>query len=182
MTESSSSFTDQERQLLEARARAVAPRQGDSAGDGLGEELIVVRCGAGLYGLRGRDVIAVAALTRLSPLPLGAPHVAGLTAFRGTVLVVFHLYAVLGAPPTLSEYGRMVVLDDECALAVDVVERLEPLQELRPAPIGLVRAATLIEGVTESGVAVLSVEALRQSESFVVDISVSDVASWARTP
>lgn len=182
MSETTTPFTDQERRLLEARGRAVAPRPGDSVQGTLAEELIVVRCGAGLYGLRGRDVIAVAGLTRLSPLPLGPSHVAGLTAFRGTVVVVFHLYAVLGAPPTLSEYGRMVVLDDECALAVDVIERLEPLGDLRAAPVGLVRAAALIEGVTESGVAVLNVEALRQSESFLVDIPVSGVASWASTP
>jgi chemotaxis signal transduction protein len=172
----SDSFTPEERRILDARARAAAaPVRTDV--EAREHELIVIRSGTDLYGLRGREVRAVAALTRLSPLPQSPPHVAGLTVFRGGVLVVFHLHALLGAAPTLSEHGRMIVLDDDCALAVDAVERLEALGELRPAPEGLERAAGWVQGVTSSGVAVLDIDRLRSSDSLLVDIPRTHIAS-----
>lgn len=169
-------FTPEERRLLEARARAAAAPVRSEV-EGRQHELIVIRSGADLYGLRGREVRAVAALTRLSPLPQSPPHVAGLTVFRGAVLIVFHLHAVLGAAPTLSEHGRMIVLDEDCALAVDAIERLEALGELRPAPERLERAAGWVQGVTSSGVAVLDIERLLRSDSLLVDIARTRIAS-----
>jgi chemotaxis signal transduction protein len=175
-------FSSEERAVLESRAReAAAPRAVTRAGSE-GEAVIVVRCGPDSYGFRGADIRAVAALTKLSPLPLSPPHVAGLTAFRGTILVVFHLHAVLGAPPTLSEYGRMVVLDDECAIAVDAIERSEEVDALRPPPPGLHRAAALLEGITASGVALIDVRALCGSDALTVDISPNDVARFVGKP
>lgn len=176
-------FSPEERTILEARAAAAASTAARVPQVQIElEDLVVVRSGADLYGVRARSVRAVAALNRLAPLPAAPAHVAGLTAFRGNVLVVFHLHAVMGIPPTPSEYARILVLDDECALAVDAIEGIEPLADVRPAPEGLDRAASFVEGVTPSGAAVLDVEALLRSDRLLVDIAGSDVGSSESSP
>lgn len=174
-------FSAAERRVLEARARAAAAPGLESRGASSTDEVIVVRCGAGLYGLPGREVIAVAALTRLSPLPLMPPNVAGLTTFRGGIVIVFHLHALLGMPPSLSEYGRMILIEADCGLAVDSVERSETLRELCPPPHDLVTSATLVQGVTYSGVTVIDVEELRRSEALVVDIPAINIGEFGPT-
>ena len=124
-------------------------------------------------------------ITRLTPLPHAPPHVAGLTTFRGGIVVVFFLHAVLGAPTSVSEHGRMVILDEGCAVAVDSVERVERFarEELLPAPAGLSAAvAGLVEGVTPSGVAVIRIDALLASERMFVDIETVGVATFSGSP
>lgn len=174
-------FSVEERAILEARGRAAAAT-GTDAGVAPELEILVARSGQELYGLPEPDVRAVAALTRLSPLPGAPAHVAGLSVFRGGIVVVFYLHAILGGPPTLSEHGRMIVVDEDCALAVDSIERLEPVDHFRPAPEGLQRAAGLVTGVTPSGVAILDLKRLVRGNLLTVDIRESGVASSGAKP
>lgn len=178
---SEAELTPEELSTLEERARGLAaiPSAGPQAE--LGVEVVVVRSGRDRYGLPGDAVRAVGPITQLTPLPHAPPHVAGLTTFRGGIVVVFYLHAVLGAPTSVSEHGRMVILDESCAVAVDSVERVERVvrEALRPPPEGLSAAVgRLVEGVTESGVALVRIDALLASERMFVDIETVGVATF----
>jgi purine-binding chemotaxis protein CheW len=172
----------EQRARLDARTRSLAApstQEGESEGE---IDVVVMRSGRDRYGIPGAAVRAVAPLTRLSPLPHGPPHVAGLTSFRGGIVVVFYLHAAVGAAPSVSEHGRMVVLDEGCAIAVDAIESIEriaPMRLLGP-PEGLAaETAKLIEGVTASGIAILRIEALMASDRLAVDIDVTNVGTFA---
>ena len=169
-------WSDEDRAILEARTRSLAaPPFARESGEGI--EALVLRVGGERYTLPADAVRAVAALSRLSPLPHSPPSVAGLTSRGGVIVPVFHLRAVLGLALTaLPEYGRIVLLGEgsgQLALIVDAVEgttRVDPTS-LRPAPSTLVATAgALIRGVDRDGVPLLDPEALLASDRLFIDI------------
>jgi purine-binding chemotaxis protein CheW len=165
----------EDRALLIARARSLARAAAPETAPGPTFDVLVVRSGRDRYGVPTGAVRAVGPLTRLSPLPHAPPHFAGMTTFRGGIVLVFYLHAAMDAPPTVSEHGRMVVLEEGCAIAVDAIERIERVSSsalLAPPTTISAAAATLIEGMTKSGVAVLRVPDLLASERLSLDIDV----------
>lgn len=125
--------------------------------------------------LDARSALAIAPLSRLTPVPFAAPHVAGLTARRGRAIPVFHLRVLLGLPLSqLPETSRVVVLDapGQPALAVDSVQDddLPEDDALRAPPETMAPAArALLRGTTADARLVLDVAALIASPLLTID-------------
>lgn len=177
MSEGKSRWSAADRLILEARTRALATPLA-SPGRASVSEVIVVRIGGERYGLPAAAVHAVAALTRLSPLPHAPPEVAGLTARGDQILPVFHLRAVLGLALTaLPEYGRVVLLgegSEQLALIVDAVEgmRTVDVSTLGPVPATLsASVGALVLGVDAEGVPLLDPAALLACDRLFIDIA-----------
>jgi len=121
------SWSPEERAILDARTRALARPTAQTARS-RGADL-VLRVSGERYAIAASEVIAVAALTRLTPLPHAPPELVGLTSRSGRVLPVFDLRAVLGLPlATLPEHARMIILgtgDSPVAVTVDAVDPSE---------------------------------------------------------
>ncbi|MEW6283217.1 MAG: chemotaxis protein CheW, partial [Candidatus Eremiobacterota bacterium] len=60
--------------------------------------LLAVRVGGAPYAVRLSELSAVAAKPRIAALPGGPPELAGLVSFRGGLLPVWDLAALLGHP------------------------------------------------------------------------------------
>ena len=97
--------------LLDARTRAVAaPIVAASEGGERGLALVVA---GERYAVAARAVRTVAELRRFTPLPHAPAHVAGLAAWGGVVVPVFHLRVLLGLSlAALPEYGRVVFVGE----------------------------------------------------------------------
>ena len=164
--------SDETEALLKERAERFRHDATSASVDGTA--MVVVRAGRDLYALEAARVVAVGELSRVTPIPHAPTHVFGFASLRGEVLVVFHLHGVLGVPPSPSEHGRIVVLGDGIALAVDAVERFTPIDlgALRPPPPALgAAAAALVRGVDADGVATLDIDEMMRSERLVVDVA-----------
>lgn len=161
--------------LLDARTRAVAapPRRVELPA----EPCLSVIVAGERYALPARAVRAVGELRRLTPLPRAPAHVAGLTAWGGAVVPVFHLRVLLGLPlAALPEHGRVVYLGegaDALGVIVDAVHDAGAIAETADgdalasahAPRPMVRA------VTRDGVALLDAAAICASELTTVRIA-----------
>ena len=135
---------------------------------GAADDGVVVRLGAGRYGLPLAAVAEVGrppALTRVPGLP---GWVAGLANWRGRVLAVVDLRPLLGAEPgPPARRNRLVVVLREgvaVGLLADAVEGTAALPAAAAPPaVGLAaRAAELLRGVTDrhGPVALLDVAAV----------------------
>lgn len=173
--------------ILRQRSVALA-RSASAEPSAPSTEMVSVRCGPDRYAIEARSLSAVAALTRLTPLPHAPRELAGLFGHAGRIVPAFYLSAVLGLPlTTLPEFGRVVVLgagDDQVALVVDAVEgvvfcRPAELQELPPTIGPLARE--LIVGIDPGGFAVLDAAALLRSPKLVVDIPLPRFAPLRET-
>lgn len=160
---------------LDARTRAVAAplrRVGTAA-----EPCLALTVAGERYALAARAVRAVAELRRLTPLPHAPEHVAGVTAWSGHVVPVFHLRVMLGLSlAALPEYGRVVFLGDGAdtfGVVVDAVHDAGALVEV-PGEAALASSHAprpLVRAMTPDGVAVLDAAALCASELTTVRIA-----------
>ncbi|MEA3245905.1 MAG: chemotaxis protein CheW [Gemmatimonadota bacterium] len=99
-----------EREVLEARARALA-RVVDSGRADATSELLAFSLATDVYAVDTREVTGVFRLAELTPVPGADPRVAGLTVWRGSLLTVLDLRQVLGLPATgLDDRAWVVVL------------------------------------------------------------------------
>ena len=118
--EPASGDSERARAVLEERARALAaPPPAPAAEDELA--LVTFEVGGETYAVETRWVVEVARLERWTPLPGAAPPLFALTAWRGELLALCDLRAMLGmAPAPPGEW--MVVLGargPELALPAD---------------------------------------------------------------
>jgi hypothetical protein len=169
------SVDDAAEALLDARTRAVAaPIAVASEGGERGLALVVA---GERYAVAARAVRTVAELRRFTPLPHAPAHVAGLAAWGGVVVPVFHLRVLLGLSlAALPEYGRVVFVGeggDAIGLIVDAVLDGGPLGA--PGDERALASAhaprPFVRALTAAGVPLLDVDALRASDLTTVNIA-----------
>jgi purine-binding chemotaxis protein CheW len=112
--------------LLRERARALARAPGqDLAGTMDAVEVLAFELGGARYAVESSHVLHACAWSPLTALPGLPNHVAGIMAFRGRVLAVLDLRALLALPVTrLVDPAALIVLQDsamEFALLADAV-------------------------------------------------------------
>ncbi len=160
---------DAEAALLDARTRAVATPV-TPPGEG-GERGLALVVAGERYAVPARAVRAVAELRRVTPLPHAPPHVAGLTAWGGAAVPVFHLRALLGlALAALPEYGRVVLVGEGADAIGLVVDAVHDGGALAPAAAGP-GPAPFVRASSDGGAPLLDVDALAASDLTAVDIA-----------
>ncbi len=147
------------RQVLEARARALArPAAAPTAGDTL--ELLTFVLAGEVYAVESRSVAAVFPLGDLCLLPGAEPPVLGVTAWRGDLLTIVDLRLALGLSASEPGRGTVIVLGEErpeFGILAEAVRELVTLRtaEVREAPEGLARQRAFLRGLTADAVMVL---------------------------
>ncbi|MGH7591357.1 MAG: chemotaxis protein CheW [Gemmatimonadales bacterium] len=148
------------RALLEERARvlarsAVSPPAGDAV------ELLTFALANEVYAVESRYVVAVFRLTDLSPLPGAEPPVCGVTGWRGELLTILDLRAVLGlSVNALNDLSQVIVLGAErpaFGILADGVRELVtiPASAVREPPEGMAANRAYLRGLTGDAVLVL---------------------------
>jgi purine-binding chemotaxis protein CheW len=148
--------------LLEERARALArPVIDTEPADS--PRLISFSLAGELYGIEPRRVMEICRLGHLVPLPRAEPWVAGLTGWRGELVLVIDLRLLLGAEgsprgerPTLLVLGEDRPLLGVLADAPGELLAISP-HDLRAPPDG-VSGKEYIRGMTTDTVLVLDVD------------------------
>jgi purine-binding chemotaxis protein CheW len=153
------------RELLRARAarlaRVPAPER-----DVATFEAVVFSVGGESFALAASCVLQVAVLRELTPLP-GAPvPLFGVTHWRGDILTVLDLREPLGVSTRgIADMARLLVIggpERTFGVAVDRVTEMVAVAptQLRPLPAAAAARASLLLGMTESGVLVVDAAAL----------------------
>ena len=149
------------REVLEARARALAapPPEPAAAGE---THLVTFRRAGETYALEARHVLEVARAGRLTPLPGAAPPLLAVAAWRGELLAVHNLRAMLGLPPAGGEPGWMVVLGGERAALAVLADEPGDFLALPPEAVRKTdgERRTHVRGLTADAVVVLDGEGL----------------------
>lgn len=165
-----------EQQILARRTTALA-KASATPREPSGVDALIVRTGNRLVAILLDDVIAAAALTRLTLVPFAPAEVAGVTLLDGVVAPVFHLHALLGFHAiSLPEHARVVLVGDRAAPLALVVEAAESitrieLPTLLPLPESATFAARRTRGITASGTIVLDVEAMLADPALTLDVA-----------
>lgn len=101
-----------DRTILEARARALARRLDDAALR-VGVEMLSFSLAREQFALPSRYVFAVFPLAELVPLPGATPPVVGLTRWRGDVLTILDLRRLIAnVTGALDDLSRVIVIGD----------------------------------------------------------------------
>lgn len=161
--------------LLATRARTLAIPL-DSAIVGTvassGDELLVFRVGNEQMAVAMTDVIAIARLRQVTPLPGASAPLAGVAAWRGRIVTVLDLRVggpdtgdTIAPDPRDEREKRMIVFGDGrtvLGLVADDVDELRTLGdgELLPAPELSAARAELVRGVTPDALVVLDAAAV----------------------
>lgn len=166
------------REVLRERARALArvPEQAREAGEADTVKVLVFELGAARYAVETGCVMHVCALPPITVLPGLPNHVAGIAAFRGQVLAVLDLRALLASPVTrLTEPAALLVLQDgamEFALLADAIVGVEPYSRASLSAslpgLGALRAGYLM-GVAPDRTAILDAGCMLADRSLVLD-------------
>ena len=164
-----------ERELLKERARALA-RPVKPLAQSTSRGMVVFSLGEERYAIETRYVHTTQRLPRITPLPGAAPHVLGLAAAYGELLVVFDLRAQLGtARPAQTDATRMLVLGEQSAELAIIADAVHDVQELQDAEVYELPAATsedvrpYLRGVTGQGISIFDGAALLGSAQLYVD-------------
>lgn len=168
---------ERSREVLRERAAALArvPDQQLHAGEADMVNVLAFELGGASYAVENHCVLHACALPPLTALPGLPNHVAGITAFRGQVLAVLDLRALLALPVTrLTEPTALVVLQDsamEFALLADAIAgvRHYPRATLSPSlpGLGALRAGYLM-GVAPDRTAILDASRMLGDRSLVL--------------
>ncbi len=130
------------RAVLEDRARALA-RPAVEVERADAPRIITFRIGQEQYGVEPRRVLEITRSADVVPLPSAEPWIAGLTGWRGELVLVVDLRALLGGGTAARpERPTLVVLGTErpqLGVLADAPGELRALvaSELRPPPEGL---------------------------------------------
>lgn len=161
---------EQAHEMLAERARALARRPEWKREETMREALVFGVAGQ-RYAIESRFVVEVFHLSELALLPGAEPPVIGVLGWRGRLLTVMDLRAMLGLPTTgLDDLGRVIVLGDarpEFGVLADVVEEITTLaeSEVRVPQRGIQVSERYVRGVALDAVLVLdAAELLRVDE------------------
>jgi len=149
-----------ERRVLAERARLLA-HPASEADRGAGIQIVTFTLGGEAWGLEARLVWEVFRVSELARLPGAEAPVTGITPWRGLILPVLDLRAVLGIPwAPLDELRFAVVVgSDRPALGIlaDAVDEVGSVAEgdLREPPEGVMLHRDHLLGVTAAALPVL---------------------------
>jgi purine-binding chemotaxis protein CheW len=104
---------------------------------------LIASIGGQSIAIRAALVDSVVDIGPISPVPLAAPHIAGLAALRSRVLTTIACDRALGLPPAPRRSSRAVVVEVDghhYGLLVDTIEDARVIDEA-PRPIGIRMAA-----------------------------------------
>ena len=127
---------DEERALLEARARLLA-RRGVADDAAASTEVVRVAIGGRVAAIAARFVVEAVRDAVPTPLPGATPPVRALVPWRGRILTALDLRDALGAPGG-GEPRRLLVLGEsraELALLVDEILGLDVIEDARVHPL-----------------------------------------------
>jgi purine-binding chemotaxis protein CheW len=168
---------ERSREVLRERAQALArvPDQERDPGQADTMQVLAFELGGASYAVETGRVLHACALPPLTALPGLPNHVAGIAAFRGQVLAVLDLRALLALPVTrLAEPAALIVLQDnamEFALLADAVAgvRHYPRASLSASlpGLGALRAGYLM-GVAPDRTAILDASRMLGDRSLVL--------------
>lgn len=149
--------------VLRERASALAkPR---AAGEAPGSEYLVFRVGRNACAVEARYVAGVSPLDGMSPLPGAVLPIAGVIAWRGSLITLLAAHAALGLtePETRPRFALILVRDGGfvaiAAADVDGVRRV-PFDSIRPLALDSGASAALVTGATPDAVVILNAPAL----------------------
>lgn len=164
------------RQILRARARALArpPDRAEAAGSSL--ELLEFRLARESYAIETRHVREVYPLKSLTPLPCTPPFVLGIVNVRGRIVPVIDIKKFFDLPDQgLTDLHRIILVrggDLELGLLADVTVgmRTVPMDSLQaslPTLTGI--RADYLKGVTGDRLVVLDLDRILSDPKIVVD-------------
>jgi purine-binding chemotaxis protein CheW len=162
-----------ERILRQRAARLAAPLA--PATPAATSALVVFRLAGERYGLHATQVVSVAPLRDLTPVPCTPPVVLGVINHHGRILPVLDLRPLLAlAAVAPTEGSRVVVVDTSTTRVGLLAESLDgivsvPRDSLTAPSAPAQTAGSLVRAVTPDMVAVLDTEALRRDARLFVD-------------
>jgi chemotaxis signal transduction protein len=114
------SATDRAAELRRAFDLSFAepPRAGVAAA----EDFLAVRLGASPYALRVREISGLVADLKIAPVPTIVPALLGIGGFRGAILPVYDLRALLGHPADTKPRWLAIAAAASVGLAFDAFE------------------------------------------------------------
>lgn len=169
------------REVLRARARALARAPEGAAAPGTTLELLEFRLAQESYAVETRHVREVYPLKDLTPMPCTPPFVRGIVNVRGRILPVVDLKKFFDLPDRgLTDLHRVVLVRGhglEFGLLADVVVgvrlvTVDSLQASLPTLTGI--RADYLKGVTAEGLVVLDLDRVLTDPRIVVHEEVQD--------
>lgn len=168
-------MSPEDREILRARARALArPPESPLAADA-SLELLEFRLARECYGLETRHVHEVYPLKDLTPLPCVPPFVLGIVNVRGRVTPVIDIKKFFDLPDKgLTDLHRIILVrgnDLEFGLLADVIVgvRTIPVDSLQPSlPTLTGIRADYLKGVTAERLVVLDLDRILADPKIIV--------------
>lgn len=168
-------MSPEDREILRARARALArPPESPPAADA-SLELLEFRLARECYGLETRHVHEVYPLKDLTPLPCVPPFVLGIVNVRGRVTPVIDIKKFFDLPDKgLTDLHRIILVrgnDLEFGLLADVIVgvRTIPVDSLQPSlPTLTGIRADYLKGVTAERLVVLDLDRILADPKIIV--------------
>lgn len=168
-------MSPEDREILRARARALArPPESPPAADA-SLELLEFRLARECYGLETRHVHEVYPLKDLTPLPCVPPFVLGIVNVRGRVTPVIDIKKFFDLPDKgLTDLHRIILVrgnDLEFGLLADVIVgvRTIPVDSLQPSlPTLTGIRADYLKGVTAERLVVLDLDHILADPKIIV--------------
>lgn len=161
-----------DRAILEARARLLARRLDDAA-PRAGVEMLTFSLAREQFALPSRYVFAVFPLAELVPLPGATPPVVGLTRWRGDVLTILDLRRLIAnVTGALDDLSRVIVVGDtypQFGILADVVRDIDTIDPaaLHRVPDDRRGDTRMLVGITNDAVHVIDALALMARQADV---------------
>lgn len=173
--------TPDARQILRARAQALARQPQRAAAAEVSLELLEFRLSRESYGLETRYVREVCPLKSLTPLPCTPPFVLGIVNVRGRILPVLDLKKFFDLPEQgLTDFHRVILVQGngiELGLLADVIVgmRTIPAESLQPSlPTLTGIRGEYLKGVTAERLVVLDLAHVLDDPKIIVHEEVDD--------
>lgn len=172
-----------DKEILRARAKALAREDGDAEGDAAREEQLQViefLLAYERYGIESSFIREVYPLRDYTPIPCTPPFVLGMINVRGQILSVLDIKRFFDLPQKgLTDLNKVLLVragDMELGILADAVLEVRslPLRTIQPAPATLTGIrAEYLRGVTADRLIVLDIAALLSDSRIIVDEEVN---------
>lgn len=167
--------TPDAREVLRARARALARPRASAAVANTMLELLEFRLADESYALETRHVREVVPLGDLTPLPCSPPFVIGIVNVRGRITPVIDIKKFFDLPDKgLTDLHRIILIRDnvlEFGLLADIIVgmRTIPVDTLQPSlPTITGIRADYLKGVTSERLVVLDMDSILADPKIIV--------------
>lgn len=172
-------LTNDPKETLRVRARALARLPEDEADGEASLELLEFRLAQECYAVETRHVREVHPLKNLTPLPSVPPFISGIVNVRGRILPVLDLKKFFGLPDSgLTDLHRIILISGhglELGLLADISVGVIniPAKTLKAGPSTLTGIGTeYVEGVTDRRLIVLAMDRILMDPRILVNETV----------